>query len=334
LNVFTRRGDAGKTSLYGGTEVFKDDNRVWCYGTIDEADSALAIVYASLQVGDLKSRVRDIQKKLFVVSAELASDDKQREKNSVVISDDDVKGLEKLINDYTDEFGKIIGFSMPGETKISSLFHLARTIVRRAERHVVTLSRDEYVSPVLLQYFNRLSDALFVMAKMEVYQNFVESVVEKLKGLVTMEGGGTMFTAELCDRLRNAAGSESARIGAPVSLAIVDEGGNLVYFYRFPGAALVSVEVARNKAYTAVAMKRPSGDLYSDALPGGSLHGINTVDPKIVVFGGGFPLFVNGALVGGIGISGGMVPEDEQIGRRVVAEFENGGEHGSDIGRY
>lgn len=332
MNIFTRRGDAGKTSLYGGAEVFKDDPRVWCYGTVDEANSILALIYSSLEFDDLKGIVRGIQNKLFVVGAELASDEKQREKNGAaiaVIVEEDVQNLEKLISAYTDEFGKVTSFSLPGETPVSSLFHLARTVVRRAERHVVSLARDEYVSPVLLKYLNRLSDALFVLAKMEVYRGFIKKVVERLKepgGLEMDEHVNVkdeeLFTAELCDRLRQAALSESACLGVPVSVAIADDGGNPVYFYRMPCAPLVSIEVAHNKAYTAVAMKEASGNLYDLALPGGSLHGINTADPRIVVFGGGFPLFIHGRLVGGIGISGGTVPEDEQIGRQVVAEFE------------
>jgi ATP:cob(I)alamin adenosyltransferase len=333
LNVFTRRGDAGKTSLYGGAEVFKDDTRVWCYGTLDEANSVLAVIYASLEFGDLKSIVRDIQNKLFVAGAELAADEKQREKMHTVITEADVGELEALISGYTGEFGKITGFTLPGETQVSALFHLARTIVRRAERHTVSLSREDYVSPVLLKYLNRLSDALYILAKMEVYRQFIKKVITRVKELNLTGGDETIFTPALCDRLRGAAESEGARIGAAVSLAIADEGGNLVYFYRFPGAALVSVDVARNKAYTAAAMQQPSGDLYREALPGGSLHGLNTADPRIVVFGGGFPLFVNSRLAGGIGVSGGAVSEDEAIGRRVIAEFEayikaNGGSYG------
>jgi ATP:cob(I)alamin adenosyltransferase len=327
LNIFTKRGDAGKTSLYGGTEVFKDDPRVWCYGTVDEANSVLALIYSSLEFDDLKTTVRTVQNKLFIVGAELAGDEKQREKNSAVIVEEDVRNLEELIGGYTEEFGKVTGFSLPGETPVSSLFHLARTVVRRAERHVVSLSREEYVSPVLLKYLNRLSDALYVLAKTEVYRGFIKRVVKKLKELAMGEhdgagNGGTIFTAELCEKLRQAAQAESARIGVPVSLAIADEGGNPVYFYRIPNAILVSIKVATNKAYTAVAMKQPSGNLYDLCVSGGSLHGLNTADPDIVVFGGGFPLFINGRLAGGIGISGGTVPEDEQIGRQVVAEFE------------
>jgi ATP:cob(I)alamin adenosyltransferase len=327
LNIFTRRGDAGKTSLYGGAEVFKDDPRVWCYGTIDEANSVLALIYSSLEFDDLKGIVRGIQNKLFVVGAELASDEKQREKSGAAIVEEDVRNLEKLIGGYTEEFGKVTGFSLPGETPVSSLLHLARTVVRRAERHVVSLARDEYVSPVLLKYLNRLSDTLYVLAKMEVYRGFIRKVVKRLKELEMSEHDGagncgTIFTAELCEKLRQAAQAESVRIGVPVSLAIADEGGNPVYFYRIPNAILVSIKVATNKAYTAVAMKQPSGNLYDLCVAGGSLHGLNTADPNIVVFGGGFPLFINGKLAGGIGISGGTVPEDEQIGRQVVAEFE------------
>jgi ATP:cob(I)alamin adenosyltransferase len=330
LNIFTKRGDAGKTSLYGGKEVFKDDLRVWCYGTVDELNSALAMVHAFLEFDDLKAVVRDIQNKLFVVGAELASDESQRRKNESRINEEDVAYLEGIISGYTEEFGRVTNFSLPGETPVSAMFHFARTIVRRAERHTVSLSREEEVSPVLLKYLNRLSDTLFVLAKIEVYKSFIKRVVDKLGELTGRTGvilGGVepeeaVFCPELCDRLRDAAARESVKIGVPVSLAIADGGGNLCYFYRMPGASLVSLGIAQNKAYTAVAMKQPTGNLYDLALPGGSLHGLNTADPRLVVFGGGFPLFAGGRLTGGVGISGGSVPEDEQIGGRVVAEFE------------
>jgi len=326
MNIFTKRGDAGLTSLYGGTEVSKDDLRVWCYGTVDEASSALAIAHASLEFDDLKSIIREIQKSLFSVNAELASDETQRQKEGPRVTDQDVGRLEGIITNYTEEFGKVTSFSLPGETPVSSTIHLARTIVRRAERHVVSLSREDYVSPSLLKYLNRLSDTLYVLAKIEVYRNFIKQVAAKLKKLQDrssdMANEGTIFNMELCDKLRNAALSESLSMGVPVSLSIADDGGNQVYFCRFPGALLVSVGIAQNKSYTAVAVKQPTGNLYEAALSGGSLHGINTADPRLVVFGGGFPLFIDGELVGGIGISGGSVEEDEQIGRRVIAEFE------------
>ena len=327
-NIFTKRGDSGLTSLYGGTEVAKDDLRVWCYGTVDEANSVLAVAYASLKFDDLKSIVREIQEKLFLAGAELASDEKQRQKDGGRITEQDVSSLEGIITAYTEEFGNVTSFSLPGETPVSATLHLARTVTRRAERHVVSLSRESYVSDSLLKYLNRLSDTLFVLAKMEVYRSFVRHVADKLKelhkgtGEVTMEEDGMVFNTNLCDRLRDAALSESIALNVNVSLAIADAGGNLVYFCRFPGAPLVSIGIAHNKAYTAVAMRQPSGNLYTEALPGGSLHGINTADPRLVIFGGGFPLFAGAKLAGGIGISGASVEDDEKIGRLVVTEFE------------
>ena len=126
---------------------------------------------------------------------------------------------------------------------------------------------------------------------------------------------------ELYVRLARAAAEESAKIGIGFSLAVVDPAGVFAYFCRDPKAIQVSVGVAQNKAYTAAVMRAASGSLYDVAQPGGSLYGLNTADPRLVVFGGGFPLFIGADLVGAIGVSGGSVTEDEQVGKRVLAEF-------------
>jgi ATP:cob(I)alamin adenosyltransferase len=330
MNVYTKKGDSGSTSLLGGTKVAKDDVRVWAYGTVDEANSVLGVIHASLRFDDLKAIVRDIQRKLFLVGAGLASDETGRKKLGSPITEADVGALEKIIDDYTDEFGKVNGFSIPGETTVSALFHVARTVVRRAERHVVTLSAaNSDVDPIYTKYLNRLSDALFILAKKEVYAEFVAKVAEKL-GAVTNEtgsGGSAVRKDILCDelyvRLARAAADEGAKIGVGFSLAVVDTAGVLTYFCRDRSAIQVSVGVAQNKAYTAAVMKAASGGLYDAAQPGGSLYGINTVDPRLVVFGGGFPLFVGAEFVGAIGVSGGSVPEDEQVAKRVLAEFSS-----------
>jgi ATP:cob(I)alamin adenosyltransferase len=322
MSVYTKKGDTGETSLYGGMRVAKDSLRVWCYGTVDEANSILGLIYSALAFDDLRQIVRRIQETLFVLGAELASDEKGLEKLSKRIGDEDILFLEGIIDKYAAESGAISGFSIPGETPVSSLFHVARTVVRRAERHAVETSRSDSLPPPALRYLNRLSDALYILAKMEVYHTFVKKVIEKIE--VLGSGGGrsnTPLDGVLCDRLCRAAGEESAKIGLGISIAIADTGGRLVFFFRYPEASLVSVDVAQNKAYTAVAMEQPSGNIYKEAIPGGSLYGINTVDPRIVVFGGGFPLFFKGNLIGGIGISGGTVEQDEQIAHRVLAEF-------------
>ena len=326
MNIYTKTGDKGETSLFGGTRVGKDNIRLRCYGTVDETNSFLGLVYSKLEFENLRAVVRTIQEKLFIVGAELASDEKGLEKLKVRIGDQDITFLENIIDDWTARFGKTTHFSIPGETEVSALFHVVRSIIRRAEVHIVEASKDIPISQTLRKYINRLSDAFFVMAKLEVYQTFEKKVVEKISQYTN--GGGAkvenniLLDGSICESLCRAASQESIKINCPVSIAIADKGGNLIFFFRLPGAPLVSIPVAQNKAYTAVAMKQATGGVRKEALPDGSLFGINTADPRIVVFGGGFPLLVGGEVIGGIGISGGTVEEDEQIAAQALKEFD------------
>ena len=173
MKIYTRAGDTGDTSLFGGTRVPKDSLRVWCYGSADEAMCAIGTARAFLQgetaVGaeaekEVAEMVRHIQNRLFVVEAELASDESGIQKLKDRINEEDIAYLEQAIDDFTLRHGKDKLFTIPGDTKPSALFHTARVTVRRAERHVVALSREEHVSPFVLQYLNRLSDLMYVLA--------------------------------------------------------------------------------------------------------------------------------------------------------------------------
>lgn len=323
MNIYTRTGDKGETSLYGGTRVGKDSARVDAYGTVDEANSILGAVYAALAFDDLKEIVRTIQKKMFVVGAEIASDEAGRKKLGVRIEPADVEYLEGVIDNYTENFGAAHNFVIPGETFASSLCHMARTVVRRAERHLVELARTEEVPASVLKYLNRLSDALYALAKMEVFQSFVRRVAERV---IEVAGGGAdeRFCMEQrpCDAMYRAVERESARIGLPVSFAVTDEQGTLIYFRRRKDPIPVSVAVAQKKAYTAAVMRMPTADLADAVRPGASLYGLETVDDRLVVFGGGFPLFVKGRSVGAIGVSGGTVEQDVQIAQAALEAFE------------
>jgi len=171
MNIYTKTGDAGDTSLYGGTRIGKDSLRVWSYGTVDEAVCALGVVAAFLQQEEIKEIVKGIQRKLFVVGAELSSDEKGILKLKERIAEEDIKHLENLIDDFTGRSAQQEakdGFTIPGETVISAFFHTARTTVRRAERFVVALSKEESVSALLLQYLNRLSDLLYVLTIIDI----------------------------------------------------------------------------------------------------------------------------------------------------------------------
>jgi len=158
MKIYTKTGDNGETSLYGGTHIAKDALRVWCYGTIDELNSALGIVAAHLSN---KEQIQQIQRKLFVLGAELASITPPKE----TINDQDISDLEELIDQNPIEFK---GFTVPGETSLlNAYFHLARTTARKAERYIVSLSKEESVSSQVLQYINRLSDVLYILGEKE-----------------------------------------------------------------------------------------------------------------------------------------------------------------------
>lgn len=119
------------------------------------------------------------------------------------------------------------------------------------------------------------------------------------------------LTLDIALKLMTAAREKAMEIGVPMVIAVVDRGGNLVAQHRMDDALLVSVDIAVNKAYTAVAVKAATHELAPLAQPGASLYGIGNADKgRIIVFGGGYPLKVKGEIIGGIGVSGGSVEED------------------------
>ena len=162
MRIYTKTGDKGQTSLFDGTRVDKDDLRVECYGTLDELNSYIGLcgVYAK---GDDKKILMDIQSKMFSVCAELATREEGKYKNVVV--EDDINILENLIDGYINKIDKVDAFIVPGTNVLSANLHIARTICRRAERRIYSLSKIEKINPYLLKYINRLSDLLYSIAR-------------------------------------------------------------------------------------------------------------------------------------------------------------------------
>lgn len=135
--------------------------------------------------------------------------------------------------------------------------------------------------------------------------------------------GARMVDLDTATTLLDAAQERATEIGVPMCMAVVDDGTNLVAFRRMDDALLGSIDIARNKAYTAVALESPTGAIGEAAQPGAELYGIETTnDGRIVSFGGGFPLERDGGVVGGIGVSGGAVEEDETVASAGVDAFE------------
>ena len=165
MKIYTKKGDAGETGLYGNVRVPKDDSRIRVYGTFDELNSVLGVVLAQggLQ-GDLAERLGRLQSELFQLGTELATP-RGKSTGMALLESDATERLEHEIDAMEGELSPLKNFILPGGSAASALLHVARTVSRRGERELVTLNRADPVRPEVLRYVNRLSDYLFVCAR-------------------------------------------------------------------------------------------------------------------------------------------------------------------------
>ncbi|HLT89611.1 MAG TPA: cob(I)yrinic acid a,c-diamide adenosyltransferase [Woeseiaceae bacterium] len=158
--IYTRTGDDGTTGLGDGSRVQKDDPRVEAYGTVDEANSAIGVVLASPAVPeDVRACLTEVQHDLFELGGELCIPGHRAVEASFV------SRLERELDRWNADLPALKEFILPGGGPAAAACHVARTVVRRAERRVHTLAQRETVRPEVLQYLNRLSDLLFVVAR-------------------------------------------------------------------------------------------------------------------------------------------------------------------------
>lgn len=163
--IYTRGGDAGQTSLGGGARVKKHDTRVAAYGTVDEANAVVGLARLHTE-GDLDAILGRVQNDLFDLGADLCTpDDGTRGKQALRIVDTQVERLEHEIDRINAALGPLNSFILPGGSPAGAALHLARTVVRRAERLMTELADREPVNPAAIRYANRLSDLLFVLAR-------------------------------------------------------------------------------------------------------------------------------------------------------------------------
>ncbi len=175
--IYTKGGDKGKTSLIGGTRVSKAHLRLEAYGTLDELNSLLGVVVAELHAAplvgseSLLSQLFTLQNDLFNVGSQLACEDESMRGQLPGVSEEDIKLLEKWMDEFSAELQPLKNFILPGGAKASAQMHIARTVCRRAERLIVSLDETvehastPVVDPVVISFVNRLSDYLFVAAR-------------------------------------------------------------------------------------------------------------------------------------------------------------------------
>jgi len=161
--IYTRTGDKGETGLVGGGRVPKDAVRVEAYGSVDEINSALGQVRSVLSDHEIDLVLEELQKDLFVAGADLAGE--RKDQQIPRIAKERVYELEKIIDRFERELPPLREFILPGGSRAGSSLHFARAVARRAERRIVTLARKEDINDQIIPYVNRLSDLLFVLAR-------------------------------------------------------------------------------------------------------------------------------------------------------------------------
>ncbi|MDR1650640.1 MAG: cob(I)yrinic acid a,c-diamide adenosyltransferase [Synergistaceae bacterium] len=302
--VYTRTGDGGTTSLGSGERVPKDSRRVSLYGIIDEADSALGIARADASA-PVAAALKELQGELVKLMARISLYDP----DCAVISPSEVESRIEAIREIVPMPDV---FVEPGESKAGGALHLARAVLRRAEREAVALEREEGFDPDDLKLINRLSDYVYSLAEWADHEEKIRRIARIVASRIARLDEGCGVTLEEAEKLISAMAATAAEGGVPMAMAVTDSHGDLVAFARQDGVLPVSVGLAQRKAFTSTQLKCPTSDLASLTQPGAMLWGLQA-DPNLVVFGGGVPLEKGGRVVGAAGVSGGTVDEDMAV---------------------
>jgi len=165
MKIYTRTGDTGETSLFGGVRVGKDDPRVAAYGDVDELNAHLGLARASVTDAEIDAELVRLQRDLFALGAQLADPTQQvaSHVSKAILRDGDVLRLEQAIDKLDAELPPLRNFILAGGSPCGAALHVARAVCRRTERSMVAL--EPPVEPLLIRYINRLSDLLFVLAR-------------------------------------------------------------------------------------------------------------------------------------------------------------------------
>ena len=174
MKIYTRRGDDGRTDLRSGERVSKASRRIEAYGNVDEANARVgrAVTLLGDDHEDMHGTLAEAQNVLFKAQADLANTDK--DEGDPRVTSEDVENVEEKIDAYEEELEPLESFILPGGTQAGAALHEARTVVRRAERRVVALDEEEGDTGEVPEYLNRLSDLLFVMARVANSRGGVE----------------------------------------------------------------------------------------------------------------------------------------------------------------
>ena len=342
---YTGQGDKGMTALTAAAQISKADERVAAVGAVEEIVSSLGLVKVATECPVFRGKVERIQRTLRTLTLGL----KDPRGGKYVFSAEEIAFLESDMDTMLASLpAEAVESALPGGNPQSARLDAAHTTTRRAEREVTAMDRRYSVPPVFKQYLNRLSDYLLVAARYSDHLHEaaqaekpaavrVDAPVSAVAGSAApapVAGGpaaasGTSTDALVAEVLARLGGpkamdlnrakqiieaveSRAREQGKRAVVAVCNAEGNPVAVHVMDGAFLVSYEVAVKKAYTAVAVKMSTMELSALCQPGGTFYGLQALD-KVITFGGGIPLYADGVIVGGLGVSGGTGEEDHDL---------------------
>lgn len=168
MKIYTKTGDKGDTGLIDGSRISKSDLRIIAYGVVDEANSHIGLIISNIEKNsifdDVKKILLNVQQDLFVLGAELANPNTLKDDN-ILVKTEMISTIEKYIDKFDSELAPLSNFILPGGSIESSLLHICRTVVRRAEISAVALAKEQKINQEILTYLNRISDLFFVLAR-------------------------------------------------------------------------------------------------------------------------------------------------------------------------
>lgn len=324
MNLYTKKGDGGRASTMTRMNIPKSSPVFDVLGTLDEFTSALGVAKRKVPAS-LVPIIEELQNNIIALNGELAGGQK-------FATGERVRQLENAIDSLMENAPPFSGFILPGDSEGGAALDLARTVARRAERCAVAASQTGGVSRDVLAWMNRMSDLIYALARVcdratgssvgasALTKASVSSGSGPGPAKLALAGEGFCDMAQtLCRKVRLRAREEGLRVVA----AVCDAGGNTVALQRDDDAYIASVDVASNKAFTAVSLKMTTEQVGKLAQPGAPLYGVqHTNQGRIVIFGGGAPLSRGGVIIGGLGVSGGSTEQDTALCQYGVQVFE------------
>lgn len=332
INEKVGKGDDGKSTLSSELKISKSDPRFAFLGALDELSAAI-YAYKSALGGDLTLETDKILETLKRISDGVYSP----RNASFSVAEKDVSYLEEHIN-------RICKSDYAPKTEVACKANIARAIARRAEREAVRTNERFAVSKDTIKYLNRLSDYLRSLTiRLDGENNNAANAAMVNTETSDKSGGKTpdpteesgivaevvkrimeqrVLSLETAKKIIEKVEEESKNRGKKAVICVCNEQGNPIAVHVMDGAFLISFDVAVKKAYTAVALKMPTLKLNELVKSGQTFYGLQNLD-KVITIGGGVPLYRNGILLGGLGVSGGTGEEDDSLARFGADIFNN-----------